>query len=98
MTLTRTTRIRIAATAIGLIALATSVSTASAAGFTLGLTASSTPVVGKPMILQATGTIPPADLEFSYWFSLDAIPTTVTSTCPPLQFGQHLRRRAWGYP
>ena len=82
----RTTLIRIVLAAVGLIALAGPVSAASAGGFTLSLTASSTPVVGTPMILHAAGTIPPpppGDLAFSYWFSLDAIPTTVTSTCPP---------------
>jgi hypothetical protein len=83
MKLSKATRIRIAATAVGLIALTAPVSAASAAGFTLSLTASSTPVLGKPMILHATGTIPPQDLPFTYWFSLDAISTTVTSSCPP---------------
>ena len=53
-------------------------------GFTLDLTAESQAVVGKPMIIRATGTIPPpGDIPIPYWFSLDAIPTTVTSTCPP---------------
>ena len=62
------------------------VSGAAAAGFTLGLTAPSTAIVGKPVVLNATGTIPPpspGDLALSYWFSLDAIPTTVASMCPP---------------
>jgi len=62
------------------------VSPAFGAGFTLNLSAPSTPVVGQPMILQATGTIPPEDLPFLYWFSLDAIPTSVTSTCPEDHF------------
>ena len=82
----RTTLIRIVLAAVGLIALGGPASAASAAGFTLSLTASSTPVVGTPMILHATGTIPapdPGDIPLSYWFSLDAIPTTLTSTCPP---------------
>ena len=86
MKLSRTTRIRIAATAAGLVVLAAPVSGAAAAGFTLGLTAPSTAIVGKPVVLNATGTIPPpspGDLALSYWFSLDAIPTTVTSMCPP---------------
>jgi hypothetical protein len=52
-------------------------------GYTLHLTAESQAVVGKPMIIRATGTIPPpGDIPIPYWFSLDAIPTTVTSTCP----------------
>ena len=38
------------------------------------------------MILQATGTIDLDELAFSYWFSLDAIPTSVTSTCPADHF------------
>jgi hypothetical protein len=77
----RTTRIA-TATAAGLIALGALVSSASAAGFTLSLTASSTPVVGKPLMLTATGTTPVQDLQFPYFFSLDAIPTRVTTTCP----------------
>ena len=83
MKLSRTTLTRRVAAAVGLIALAGPVSAASAAGFTLSLSAPSTPVVGTPMILQATGTMPPSDIPFPYWFSLDAIPTTLTSTCPP---------------
>ena len=79
----RTTLIRLAAAAIGLITVAGPVSAASAAGFALSLSVPSTPVVGTPMILKATGTMPPSDIPFPYWFSLDAIPTTLTSTCPP---------------
>ena len=83
MKLSRTSRIRIIAGAVGLLALTGPAAAASANGFTLNLAASSAPVVGTPVILHATGTIPPADLAFPYWFSLDAIPTAVTSTCPP---------------
>jgi hypothetical protein len=54
-----------------------------AGGFTLDLTPQSEAVVGRPLIIQATGTMPPADVGFPYFFSLDAIPTTVTTTCPP---------------
>jgi hypothetical protein len=63
-------------------------------GYTLHLTAESQALVGKPMIIRATGTIPaPGDIAIPYWFSLDAIPTTVTSSCPPdrwqgVQFAQ----------
>ena len=83
MKLSSPTRARLVAAALGLIALAVPVSAASAAGFTLSLSAPSTPVVGTPMILQATGTMPLSDIPFPYWFSLDAVPTTLTSTCPP---------------
>jgi hypothetical protein len=83
MKLSSTTLARLIAAAAGLIALAVPVSAASAAGFTLSLSAPSTPVVGTPMILQATGTMPPSDIPFPYWFSLNAVPTTLTSTCPP---------------
>jgi hypothetical protein len=83
MKLSRTTLARVIAAAAGLTAIAAPVSAASAAGFTLNLTAPSTPVVGTPMILEATGTMPPSDIPFPYWFSLDAVPTTLTSTCPP---------------
>jgi hypothetical protein len=68
-------------TAAGTLVLAVSATPALADGFTLKLSAP-TPVVGKPMVLNATGTIPVDDLAFSYWFSLDAIPTAVTTTCP----------------
>lgn len=86
MKLSRTKRIRIVAGAIGLLALAGPAALASASGFSLTLTTSATPVVGTPMILHATGTIPPRDLGFPYWVSLDAIPATVTSKCPPDRF------------
>ena len=52
-----------------------------AAGFSLQLS-SPRLVVGHPAILHANGTIPPEDVQFPYWFSLDAIPTSVTETCP----------------
>jgi hypothetical protein len=83
MKFSSTTLARLIAAAAGLTALAVPVSAASAAGFTLSLSAPSTPVVGTPTILQATGTMPPSDIPFPYWFSLDAVPTTLTSTCPP---------------
>jgi hypothetical protein len=81
----RTTLIRLAAAAASLITVAGPVSAASAAGFALSLSVPSTPVVGTPMILKATGTIPlpaPGDFALPYWLSLDALPTTLTSTCP----------------
>ena len=85
-------RICTTAVAVGVIALAASASPAFGA-FTLNVSAPSTPVVGKPLILQATGTIDLDELDFLYWFSLDAIPTSVTTTCPPdrwegVQFAQ----------
>ena len=85
-------RICTAAVAAGLIALVAPTSPAFGA-FSLNVSAPSTPVVGKPLILQATGTIDADELAFSYWFSLDAIPTSVTTTCPPdrwegVQFAQ----------
>jgi hypothetical protein len=79
-------RVRIVAVAIGLLALTGLPALASASSFSLNLTTSASPVVGTPMVLHATGTIPPQDLGFPYWFSLDAIPATVTSTCPPDRF------------
>jgi hypothetical protein len=78
----RSTRALVGAAA-GALALAASSVPALASGFTLELRAPSTPVVGHPMVLQATGTMPPEDVEFPYYFSLDAIPTAVTTTCPP---------------
>src|SRR3954452_15030351 len=78
----RSARVMIGAAA-GTLALAASAAPALADGFALKLTAPSTPVVGSPMVLQATGAMPPGDIEFPYYFSLDAIPTAVTATCPP---------------
>jgi hypothetical protein len=68
--------------AIAVIALAASAAPAFAGGFTLDLTPRSEAVVGRPLIIDATGTIPPESVQFPYWFSLDAIPTAVTTTCP----------------
>jgi hypothetical protein len=64
------------------IALGAQAAPALADGFSLKLTPQSEAVVGKPMIVQATGTIPPDEVWFPYWFSLDAISTSVTTTCP----------------
>jgi hypothetical protein len=66
---------------IALAALAMSSTPAFASGFTLELTAPRA-VVGKPIVMHATGTIPVEDFAYSYWFNLDAIPTNVTTTCP----------------
>jgi hypothetical protein len=65
------------------LALAAPAAPALADGFTLDLAAPSPVAVGHPLVLQATGTIPPDDVGFPYWFSLDAIPTSLTTTCPP---------------
>ena len=72
-----------AAAALATVAAAACASPASASDrFALNVSAPSTPVVGKPMLLRAHGTIPLRDLPYTYWFSLDAIPAAVTSTCP----------------
>jgi hypothetical protein len=55
-------------------------------GFTLNLSAPEPAVVGQPMVLQVTGTVPQHVLDFAYWFSLSAIPTSVTTTCPDDHF------------
>lgn len=62
---------------------------AHASGFTLHVAAPEPAKVGKPMLLQVTGTIPPEDLRFPYWFSLTAIPTTVLSACPADHWEAH---------
>ncbi len=67
------------------VALATGAAPALAGSFTLDLAPQSAAVVGRPLIIQATGTVPPVqpgDITLPYWFSLDAIPTAVTTTCP----------------
>jgi hypothetical protein len=68
--------------ALTALALGLPAAPALADGFTLNLAAQSEAVVGRPMIVRATGTIPPASVWAPYWFSLDAIPTTFTTTCP----------------
>jgi hypothetical protein len=66
------------------IALGAPAAPALANGFALTLSWQSEAVVGKPLTIRASGTIPPpGDIAIPYWFSLDAIPTTVTTTCPP---------------
>jgi hypothetical protein len=69
------------AASLALTALAVTATPALASGFTLELTAPPA-VVGKPIVMRATGTIPVEDFAYSYWFNLDAIPTSVTTTCP----------------
>jgi hypothetical protein len=78
----RPARIGAALIAFAVIALAAAAAPAFAGGFTLNLTPRSEAVVGRPLIIDATGTIPPGSVQFPYWFSLDAIPTAVTTTCP----------------
>jgi hypothetical protein len=68
-----------AATAI---ALGATAAPALAGTFTLGLEPQSGAVVGRPLVIKATGSVPPEDVGFPYWFSLDAIPAAVTTTCP----------------
>jgi hypothetical protein len=75
-------RIGAALVAAAAIALGAATAPALAAGFTLNLSPQSEAVVGRPMIIQATGTIPPDQVSFPYYFSLAAIPTSVTATCP----------------
>ena len=76
-------RICMLAVAAALFAVGAVPSPALGAGFTLSLSAPATPVVGQPIVLQATGTIPPEYLRFLYWFSLEAIPTAVQPPRPP---------------
>jgi hypothetical protein len=78
----RPTRITAALAAGAAIALSAPAAPALADGFGLSLRPSAEAVVGKTMTIQASGTIPPADTWAPYWFSLDAISTAVTTTCP----------------
>jgi hypothetical protein len=78
--------LRTLAVTAGLLAFAVPASPALADGFTLNLSAPSTPVVGKSIVIRASGTIPADQLQFPYWFSLSAIPPSVTSTCPEDHF------------
>src|SRR5438045_2684550 len=65
-----------------MIAFAMTAGPALASGFTLELSAPRA-IVGKPFLLTARGTIPVDEIQFPSWFSLDAIPTSLTTTCPP---------------
>jgi hypothetical protein len=76
-------RIGAALVAASAIALGAQAAPALADGFTLQLGPQSEAVVGQPLIIQATGTIPPDKVWAPYWFSLDAISTAATTTCPP---------------
>jgi hypothetical protein len=73
------TRIGAAAAAI---ALGVPAAPALATGFGLELVPQSEAVVGKPMTVQANGTIPPQDLVYPYFFTMQAIPKTSVDTCP----------------
>jgi hypothetical protein len=78
------TGIRRAAVVAGVLALGAPAAPALGASFSLSLSPQSDAVVGRPLIIQATGTVPPPDdIDIPYWFSLDAIPPAITSTCPP---------------
>ena len=74
-------RRRTAAAAGVLVAFAAGATPALGATYTLNLSAPPTAVVGQPMIILATGANP-ADDFFSSWLDVDAIPTSVLSTCP----------------
>ena len=76
-------RIGAALAAAAAIALGGPPAPALADGFTLNLAPQSEAVVGRPMVVQATGTVPTTSAFARYWFSLDAIPTAFTTTCPP---------------
>jgi hypothetical protein len=55
---------------------------ASAAEFSLSISASSSGAVGQAMLLRANGTIPPEYLPYSMWFSAHVIPASVIPACP----------------
>jgi hypothetical protein len=78
-----TTRILAAALGAGAIAAAAQAAPALGADFSLSLSGSSTGVVGRPMLLQATGkNPPPAEYWFPTWLQVDAIPAGSISACP----------------
>jgi len=70
-------------------AVAVSAPSALASGFSLNVTAQGPAMVGKPLLLDVTGTIPPEDIEYPYWFSMAAIPSRVLSTCPADHWTAH---------
>jgi hypothetical protein len=76
-------RIGAALAAGATIALGAPAAPALANGFALTLSPQSAAVVGQPLTIEATGTTPPpGEIAIPYWFSLDAIPATVATTCP----------------
>jgi hypothetical protein len=79
---TRTTRIGVVVAMAVAIALGATAAPALAGTFTLNLEPQSDAVVGRPLVIKTTGSVPPEDVGFPYWFSLDAIPASVTTTCP----------------
>jgi len=74
---------------LAVVALALGATSALASGFSLKVTAQGPATVGKPLLLNVTGTIPPEDIKYPYWFSMAAIPTTVLSTCPADHWTAH---------
>jgi hypothetical protein len=60
--------------ATGAIALAAPATPAFGAGFSMSLSASSTPVVGKSMVLEATEAVPAESVPTLYFFSRATIP------------------------
>ena len=64
-----------------LVALGVGAAPALAGTYTLNLSAPPASGVGQPIIIQATGSNPPADFFFS-WLAIHAIPTSVLSACP----------------
>jgi hypothetical protein len=72
--------------ALAALALCVAAGPALAGGFSLDLVPQSQAVVGKPMLVQAVGTIPPQDVQYPYWFSLVWIPTSFTTSCPTDHF------------
>jgi hypothetical protein len=71
--------------AVAAIALGAQSTPSHADGFSLNLATQSEAVVGRPLVVQATGTVPrtqPGDIVLPYWYTLVAIPTSVTTTCP----------------
>ena len=72
------------AVAVGGLRIAAAAPPAAAGTFTLTLTGPpAPPQVGQPMVLQATGTMPPEDVTFPYFMIVAAISRSVLPTCPP---------------
>ena len=74
------------AAALAAVAFTAPAAPALADGFSLSLAQPAEAVVGRPLVIQASGTMPPENVDFPYWFSLDAIPTIVTPSCPADHF------------
>jgi len=71
------------AVVLGVLGIGAAATPALGATYALNLSAPSTGIVGRPVVIQASGVKPPPE-QFWYldWIELVAIPSSVVSACP----------------